>query len=212
MRDVNLPNVNKAYIDAVLSLPNLAAARGDPVIIPNDLLSAHQAGITEYVIAGAAFRTFYFSVGATAETNNVAEDYDTEIITEDAVIQGVRKLFKLGRAINVHRGAPGCLSTAFGSLASAMDQWNAAVRTEENSLRALAERTARQTAKAASEEREKPVKDMLIAAGYLKRNERLLRKTLCTMFSNNMEMVQKLGLSMTASRGAMISALLTLLN
>ena len=38
-----------------------------------------------------------------------------------------RKLFKLGRAKNIPRGAPGRLSTAYGALASAAEHYQKAI-------------------------------------------------------------------------------------
>ena len=210
LRDPNLPQVNTAYIKAMFTLTNLAAARGAPVTIPESVITAQQRTIAEYVTAGAGFRRFYFALGASADTNDAC-DYSSSIEPVDAmhvVAQGVRKLFKLGRALNVPRGAPGRLSAAYGSLASAVDQWNAAVKAEEAATKAAAARAEREKLRAASEQKELPIVNMLINAGYMKKGERLLKRTLTAMLSLNPRLIGSLGLAANASKGALVDALL----
>lgn len=95
-------------------------------------MTEQQREIDEYTASDVEFRSFYFSLGTSAETtdeiygNTRVEPVDVNEVISD----GVRKLFKLERALNVPRGAPGRLSTAYGSLASAVDQWNSARRAE----------------------------------------------------------------------------------
>ena len=57
---------------------------------------------------------------------------DTQSPNSKLVTHNVRKLFKLGVAPSTPRGAPGRLSIAFGVLASAHEQWLAALKAEKN--------------------------------------------------------------------------------
>lgn len=120
----------------------------------------------------------------------------------------MRKLFKLGDAKNIPRGAPGRLSTAYGSLASAIDQWNSAVRAEENAHKNLNERIARQNARNALERREQPLVNVLVCLGYMKHGDKLLRKTLLSLLKNNKDILSNLGLGQSSSRSAMVDAFL----
>eukprot|EP00171_Calliarthron_tuberculosum_P023308 IDg23308t1 len=69
MRDPALPQVNTGYIKAVLSIENLAAVQGDPVIIPESFISDQLKTLSEYAVASEGFRKFYFALGATADLN-----------------------------------------------------------------------------------------------------------------------------------------------
>lgn len=80
----------------------------------------------------------HFALG----TNVVTEDtqIDQTAHTNSVISTGVRKMFRLGRAVTVPCGAPGRLSTAFGSLASSTEQYNLAIRAEQAALQASVDR------------------------------------------------------------------------
>ena len=135
-RDVSLTRVSSAYIAAVLSLRNLTGARAGPVEIPESAIYEQLRTLAEYAHAGAGFRKLYFALRISADTahgseNDSAKKNDTNDDEALVITTGVRKLFKLGKARNMPRGAPDRVSTAYGSLASARDQWLAALKAEE---------------------------------------------------------------------------------
>ena len=124
LRDLNLPQVNTSYVKSVLSIMNLAAERGSAICIPESVITERQNRLEDYAAKELGFREFCFALGSSAVasiecgTGTNIEPLDVKEIVTD----GVRRLFKLGKAMNVPRGAPGRLSTVFGSLASAVDQ------------------------------------------------------------------------------------------
>lgn len=71
----------------------------------------------------------------------------------DVVSHRVWQLFNLGRALNVPRGALVRLSTEFRSMASAGDQWIAAIKAEESALNSAVKRASQIQSKAVSNER-----------------------------------------------------------
>ena len=109
LRDTSFPQVNFAYIREVLSVSNLAAARGAPVTISDEVMSEQQRAIDAYATAGEGFRKFYFAFRLSAETSYDETDDATDGVVDavEIVSHGVRRLFKLGKALNVPRGAPG---------------------------------------------------------------------------------------------------------
>ncbi len=124
LRDCNFTRMNPTYFKSVLSVSNLAAQRGAAVEIPETIMSERQKRLEDYARLAAGFRKFYFALGATAEVQDEDDGNSSvePICARDVVSDGVRRLFKLRKALNVPRGAPGRLSTAFGSLASAVDR------------------------------------------------------------------------------------------
>ena len=184
-------------------------------MIPEAVIASRHRHFQEYVDAGVGFRRFYFAIGATADVNNSNEQINASNPVEsrpDIVADGMRKLFKLGKALSVPRGAPGRLATVFGSLASAADQWNAAVLAEEVALRTAAEKSARMEAKSIADEHEKPIVCVLKTGGYLTPGSRLTRKAMAVMFAKNPSLLRNLNLIVSASRRAMVDALLSKLS
>lgn len=92
------------------------------------------------------------------------------------------------------RGAPGRLSTAYGSLESAHDQYQAAVREEEATRKPIKAKEARRLAKLASDERKQPILNLFCSAGYLKEGEKLVKTKFTEMFSRNSNLLSELGL------------------
>lgn len=125
------------------------------------------------------------------------------------VCEGVRKLFKLGKALNVPRGVHGQLSTAFGSLSSALDQQKAAVVAEERTIRAIAVRQEKEKLRTIVEEKERPIAHALIEREYMRGGERVLKKTLHSVFASNADLMKQLHLSANSSKADMVEALLT---
>lgn len=125
LRDLNLPKLTIPYIQEVLSLRDLSIAPGNPVHIPENSMVNKMRKLRQYAEAGEVSKKFY-ALEASAEAQN--EENDAESLTEitnqvgvDEIVFGVRKLLKLGTAQNIPRGAPGRISTVYGSLASAAD-------------------------------------------------------------------------------------------
>ena len=86
-----------------------------------------------------------------------------EPIDAKEIVSGcVRRLFRLGKALNVPGGVPGSLYTAFGSLKSVDDQWNADVLAEEKATNAAGLQKFQVDAKAEAEAREKNLVATLI--------------------------------------------------
>ncbi len=214
LRDTALPRVSIDYVNAVLSLKNLAAARGAPVIVPEDLITMQQRSLSEYAVSERGFRRFYFSIGQTAVTaggraTSAPVNEDEELDFTDRVNDGVRRMFKLGKAQNIPRGAPGRISTAYGSLASAADQWKAALRAEQTAKETIAMKDARRAARETANLREKPLADLLVAASYMNEGERLTKKHIISMLSNNSHLLVGTGLSQSSAKRTLIEALLT---
>ena len=141
----------------------------------------------EYAVAAAGFRKFYFALSLTAELHDPSNTIDDieSIDTKDIVSDGASRLFGLGKALNVPRGAPGHLFTAFGSLTSAVDKWNAAVLAEEKATCAAAQIKPQMDTKAEAEAREKNMASVLVECGYMKTGDRLTKKILFLMFSED---------------------------
>lgn len=59
----------------------------------------------EYAQAGVRFRSFSYSIGSSPVTSTQEEDTAND--EPQPVVRNIRKLFKLGKAQNVPRGAPG---------------------------------------------------------------------------------------------------------
>lgn len=142
MRDLLLPQVNIAYVKAVLSLANLASAPGMPVRIPTEVISEQQQLLAAYRESHSGFRKFYFSLGSTATVDSVEDESSTT---------SVRKLFRLGKAVNIPRGVPGRVSTAYGAVLSAKNQYERAVVAEKNALENLSAKTAREKLRESNE-------------------------------------------------------------
>ena len=76
-----------------------------------------------YVNSLTGFPKFYFAIGCSADTMSFKEGQGrTSVNVNDVLASGIRKLFKLGRCMNVHGDAVGRLSRADGSLASSTDR------------------------------------------------------------------------------------------
>lgn len=125
LRDSCLPKVTNTYIAEVFSLQNLAASIGSPIVIPTSLIDGQNQRLTDYKKLNGNFFSFYFALGATVEresddTNkeeiNNTQNTSGGNISNEIVHSGLRKLFKLGKATNVPRGAQGRVTTAYGSL------------------------------------------------------------------------------------------------
>ncbi len=201
--------MNHTYVKSVLSLSNLAAQRGAVVEIPETIMFERQKRLEEYARVAVGFRKFYFALGAIAKVQD-EDDFNSSvepICARDVVSDGVRRLFKLDKALNVPRGAPGRLSTVFGSLASAVDQWNAAIIAEEKATRAAALRESQREAKAEAEENELPIVLALVAGGYMQHGARLTKKVLCNMFAINTQLLSELKLTFASSRSKMVEYL-----
>lgn len=206
LRDANLPKVDSSYITDVLSIENLSDAPGSPVRVNESHLDDRRRMLHQYMAAGQGFRKFYFALGSSAivDSENADEDGEENV----TITEGVRKLFKLGAAKNLPRGAPGRLSTAYGSLDSARDQWSAALKAEQAALRACAEKQQRQQAKQAAELREKPLLDFLVQHEYMKQGERLTKKVLTTFLQSNKDVHESSRISLSSPRGVMVDCLL----
>ena len=80
--------------------------------------------------------------------------------------------------------------------------------TEQTAKENLAVKEARRMAKEATDVRERPLTGLLQHAGYLHSGERMMKKTLLLMLSRNEELQMKIGLPVSASRSAIVDALL----
>lgn len=107
------------------------------------------------------------------ECNNNNSDLN-DFSAESVVSQGNRNFFKIVKALNLPRGAPGRLSTVFVSLARKVDQFSSAVKAKEASLRAAAVRKTRIKAKEIAYEREKPLVSVLESTGLYRLGDCLL--------------------------------------
>ena len=149
LRDSNFPQVNTSYVKSVLSIMNLAAERGSAICIPESVITERQKRLEDCAATGLGFREFHFALGSSAVvsvecgTGTNIEPLDVKEIVAD----GVRLLFKLGKAMNVPRGAPRTLLIAFGLLMSTVDQWNAAITAKEKAIRSASIRKAQVAAK-----------------------------------------------------------------
>lgn len=119
----------------------MRASRGSPVIIQDEIIS-EQRLFGEYVLHDAGFRRFLFAFRASSNVQNSNEDKILEEHMHDnddarVISNGVRKLFKLGKAMNVPRGASGRVSSAHGTISSARDQYDAALRAEQATKKSL---------------------------------------------------------------------------
>ena len=202
-RDPNLPEVSAFYVRNVLSLENLFASRNAPITIPKSIISSRQRDIEDYVTAGRSFHRSYFAIGAAdeVEDNSSLENRMLAgINVAGVVVDGIRKLFKLGKAVNISRGAPGRISTAFDSLASASDQWDAAVLAENSALKSIAEKSARMEARYIADTHERPVTNLFIAKPYMNFGSRLTRKTILEVVARNRDVLGRMSLSASTSR------------
>lgn len=129
LRDCNLPFVDLSYVFSVLSMENLASAPGSPVKVPESLLYDRKRMLSEFIAADNGFRKFYLALGLSAIVYSEYTDVGKE--KGGTITTGVCKLFKFGDARNLRRRAPGRLSTAYGSLASARDKWRACAEKEQ---------------------------------------------------------------------------------
>ena len=188
--------------------------RGAPITIPEEVITTQQRNLEQYFTAGAGFPSFFFAIGSTAVTDDskkdsvVHEEMSSGQDNSELVTAGVRKLFKLGQATNLPRGAPGRLSTAYGSLSSAKDQFIAALRVEEKAKESLLQRNARRLANKKCIERERPLVDFLKTYGYMRDGDKLVKKTLAFVLEKNPNLIQRLGISISFSRATIIEALL----
>ncbi len=67
LRGSRLSVINTSYVKHVSSLRNLAAGRGEPVVIPESLISEQYRQLSEYSFAANGFRKFHFYLGASVE-------------------------------------------------------------------------------------------------------------------------------------------------
>lgn len=135
--------------------------------------------LREYIDVGSGFKKFYFAIGTTADmeesngrnsqrmpntqTNDVDENNE-DVEENNFFDEDIRKFFKLGRARNFPRGAPGRLPTAYGSVASAADQYRLAVEAESNARRSIEQRNARNGARIAATNKERPLTNLLFSS------------------------------------------------
>lgn len=96
--------------------------------------------LSEYAKMDSEYRSLYFSLGSREQTDSI--EHSNEISAVQTRADSVRKLFKPGRAQNVPGAAPGLVYTAYGSLASAGDQYQAAIESEEKAKRNSAQKEA----------------------------------------------------------------------
>lgn len=210
--------MNDEYVRAVLSVDNLAAPRGAPVLIPTTVITEQQQAMDEYANVCENVHRFYFCIGTTANGDADASansDADADGGDGDADIDlatAVRTtLFNLGKAEAVPRGAPGRLATAYGSLASAHDQYKLACRAEaeaEANKKAKAERAA---AKSAAAARAMPLVTQLVAGGYLASGEKVLKSHLHDVLAADDELARSLrarSVTKSSSKDAIVNALL----
>lgn len=136
LHDTSLPLVTRSYVQEVLSIRNLVCTLSAPVLVPLALLDEHMQALTAYASANEGVRKFYFSISTLAEVGGLncktmSDGNDQEESDKSTLDDGIRKLFKLGKAKTIAIGTPGRLPTAFGSFASARDQWEETRCTEE---------------------------------------------------------------------------------
>ena len=80
---------------------------GDPVYIRQSLLDENLRLLNEYKKVDDEFRCFYFSLGATADTSTPIENETNNVSSmttqckNQTIVDGVRRLFKLGKANNL---------------------------------------------------------------------------------------------------------------
>lgn len=153
------------------------------------------------------FRCFYFSTGTSVGRNCDSSDADGED-GRQSVKETVRQFFKLGAAQNMPQVIPGRLPTAYGSLASSQDQFQAAARAEEAAKKGIADNEARSSTRMLSNLREQPLVDLLVVAGYMRNADRLVKEVLVDMAGKNMDLFREMGLSVSASRATMFTALI----
>ena len=98
--------------------------------IPESLISKQHKNSKDYFYHDRGFRSLFFCIGIGAEKT---EEFDESEFQLDSMLveNETRKLFRLGKALAVPRGAPGRLSTAYGSLASSKEQYKAAEEAKE---------------------------------------------------------------------------------
>ena len=208
-RDHNLPQIGDTHVRAVLSFSNLADARGAPVSIPESSIKERQKYIDENIATSDGFRRFYLALCPSSKNtdNSSGQEEFSEIDALRIVSDVIRKVLKLGRALNISSGALVRSSTAFGSLVSAIDQWNVALRAKQIAIKAAANRETRIQQRANMNEREIPLVNALIEARYQTRGERLLKRTLLTLAKMNKFTLATYRLSSASSRGAVVDAL-----
>ena len=157
---------------------------------------------------------FSFAMGTCS--NLVTEDVDEHDIestsesTQNPILYLTERtsFFKLSETPNVPRGAPDRLPTAYGSLSSAKDHWNAALAAEESAKRKETEKEARREARKKSHKREQPLIDVLVKAGFMKKEERLVKATILKMLVANKVLANREDISSQSSRAVLIDALL----
>lgn len=185
---------------------------GAPVIISKTAITVKLMALSGHASTDHGFRNFYFSLGATAETNNESEEeshqrVDGKYKDEVTLVSiGVCPLFKLGKAHNILLDAPGRLSIDFGSMASAADQFLSAVHAEELARQSTAKRRIRQEQREKTTKRENPLLDMLLSHGFLQVGNRFSKKTLTQLFSANPDPLPDLGIRISVSRSVMVDA------
>lgn len=84
----------------------------------------------------------------------------------------------------------------------------AAVQAERTAYETLALKNARLIQKQATNIREKPLVDILATSGYMSLGDRLLKKTITSIFARKNPLMNELQLSQSSSRGAIVTALI----
>ena len=150
--------------------------------------------LQQYLEYRDGFRQFYFTLGAFVESENEADVQQlggkTKQKSDGIISCGVRKLFKLGKASILPRGAPGRLPTAFGCLSSAAEQYQLAVIAELAAKKLLAQKLNRKIARQKSEKYESPIVQYLVKHGYLAQGEKLVKKAMSEFFAQHKELMK----------------------
>ena len=198
----------------MLSLQLLIAAQGAPTVIPENLISIQKRLLEEYHSKSNVFFVFYFSIGSTAETSDNAEN-ENKIATGRSVQEkkllistGRSKIFKPSKAKNLPRRAPRRLPTAYRSLASTKDQWEAAVAVEEAARKNAMEKAACFKAETSFLITEQTTTVPLVSARYLNADDKLTKKALLVMFTMNADLMRELKVNTASSKSATVDVLL----
>lgn len=127
----------------------------------------------------------------------------------DVIVTAARKLFKFGKAKNVPRGAPGGLSTLYGTLASASDQYAPDGAAEKSAKKLIDEGSARREVREGMANKEKPIVTELFRLGYMQETDKLSKKVL--KVTSDRDLSKEMKLKPSAGRSVPSDDLLSML-
>lgn len=189
-RDDALPDVNPQALKQIMSPRNFARKQFATIVVDDDVITPTSALIDrfeEYAREGGDVSTPLKSFGYRVQVGKLTDDEVAleDVDSEEAVVRRLFRLAPLDYDATTAPSSPGRIPTAFGSHLTSAQSVRALRRLAAAKEEATAAAAAKAAAKAVDEQREAPLRAVLVELRYIKANGTVTATALKALFRSS---------------------------